>query len=301
MKYYTINYDANYPMLNQINVPLNSVYGIGVRVKKNGAYIPLAKDEVLIGEQRGNSTIGDYVTVNMASGNSNGIIRKDVIIEKQPTILGELSDQRTQLNSSDEELTYSPEVVASNIEGLTLPATVKASDVDYTIKVTLSSETGITEADVPASQTGVLLSGTAVYYKNGDKWKLVDGDDEVESLDLSSTSYVKLVQYEIPAQTAISADFNFKVNSNDGYVLQFPLQISESDKGVFEREFIEKTDMFFGLKSENNYKIIVSDDQYDYWTETPEFAEISSHIGKASDYLLIMTSTGGQDNMDDNI
>lgn len=300
MKYYTINYDANYPMLNQINVPLNSEYGIGIRVKRNGQFIPLSEQEVLVGDQMGSSTIGDYVVVNMASGNSNGIIRKDVVIEKQPSVVGELSAQRTQLNDSDTDLTYSPEVPATNIEGLEFPVSIKASDVDYTITATLSAESGITEVEVPSSQAGILLSGTSVYYKNGDKWKLVDGDEEVESLELSSTSYVKLVQYDIPPQTAISADFNFKVNANDGYTLTFPIQISESDNGFFDREFREKTSTFMGLKTPNDYKVIVSDLQYAYWTQTPEFAEISSHVGKASDYILIMTSTGGQDNMDDN-
>lgn len=39
MKYQTIVFDINKPTLKQVKVPLESDYGVAVKVKKNGQYV----------------------------------------------------------------------------------------------------------------------------------------------------------------------------------------------------------------------------------------------------------------------
>ena len=36
MKLYTLNYDCNRPMLQQINVPTNTDYKVGIKIYKDG-------------------------------------------------------------------------------------------------------------------------------------------------------------------------------------------------------------------------------------------------------------------------
>jgi hypothetical protein len=48
-----------------------------------------------------------------------------------------------------------------------------------------------------------------------------------------------------------------------------------------------------------DYKIIVADELYNDWTSNPFWGSLSAHMISASEYLVIMTPYGGQDNMDD--
>ena len=48
-----------------------------------------------------------------------------------------------------------------------------------------------------------------------------------------------------------------------------------------------------------DYKIIVADELYNEWTSNPFWGSLSSHMISASEYLVIMTPYGGQDNMDE--
>jgi hypothetical protein len=48
-----------------------------------------------------------------------------------------------------------------------------------------------------------------------------------------------------------------------------------------------------------DYKIIVADELYNDWKSNPFWGRLGAHMIRASEYLVIMTPYGGQDNMDD--
>ena len=48
----------------------------------------------------------------------------------------------------------------------------------------------------------------------------------------------------------------------------------------------------------DTYKVIVPDALYDSWIAAYGWSDIATHIVKASEYPVIMTQYGGQDNMD---
>ena len=46
MKFYTLDFDCNAPMTQQVNIPTNTDYKVGIKVKRNGAYQNLKPAEV---------------------------------------------------------------------------------------------------------------------------------------------------------------------------------------------------------------------------------------------------------------
>jgi len=56
--------------------------------------------------------------------------------------------------------------------------------------------------------------------------------------------------------------------------------------------------MFYNTN--NTFKVIVPDTLYDAWKANSAWNSWKTHIVKASEYPVIMTQYGGQDNMDNN-
>ena len=83
MKYFTIDHDMNRPMPNQINVPLNSEYGIGVRVFKNEQPIELGMDELSVNGMSAVTQVGGYNLYELSSGDVQTMNTIDVIANKQ--------------------------------------------------------------------------------------------------------------------------------------------------------------------------------------------------------------------------
>lgn len=68
MKLYTTRYDANAPSRQQINIPTNTNYMVGVKVDKNGRECLLKPEEVkLDGQDAEDTKLDGYVIFNLAS------------------------------------------------------------------------------------------------------------------------------------------------------------------------------------------------------------------------------------------
>lgn len=46
MKFYTLDFDCNTPTVQQVNVPTNTDYKVGIKVKRNGEYQALSPESV---------------------------------------------------------------------------------------------------------------------------------------------------------------------------------------------------------------------------------------------------------------
>ena len=74
MKFNTITYDANLPTVQQVNVPTNSDYKVGMKVKRNGSVQSIKPSEFTITSEDGTTLSADpektngYVTITKASG-----------------------------------------------------------------------------------------------------------------------------------------------------------------------------------------------------------------------------------------
>lgn len=61
MTYKTLEYDMNSPCLKQVVEPLDSAYGLAIRVVKDGQVVPLvAQDDIVINGQSGVGTRGTW-------------------------------------------------------------------------------------------------------------------------------------------------------------------------------------------------------------------------------------------------
>ena len=76
MNFYTLTYDADLPAVQQVNVPTNSDYKIGMKVKRNGEVQSIKPSEFTITSEDGTTIPVDadktngYVTITKASGDN---------------------------------------------------------------------------------------------------------------------------------------------------------------------------------------------------------------------------------------
>ena len=76
MKFTTITYDANLPTVQQVNVPTNTDYKVGMKVKRNGTVQSIKPSEFTITSEDGTTLSADsektngYVTITKASGDN---------------------------------------------------------------------------------------------------------------------------------------------------------------------------------------------------------------------------------------
>ena len=87
MRFNTITFDANLPTVQQVNVPTNSDYKIGMKVKRNGSVQSIKPSEFTITAQDGTTLSADpdktngYVTITKASGDNASFKQYGVHIE----------------------------------------------------------------------------------------------------------------------------------------------------------------------------------------------------------------------------
>lgn len=71
MKLYTLTYDCNRPTPQQINVPTNTDYKVGIKVKRNGAYQNLKPAEVTLGTLSADEAeVNGYTTFTFSAGDN---------------------------------------------------------------------------------------------------------------------------------------------------------------------------------------------------------------------------------------
>lgn len=79
MKFYTLDFDCNAPVTQQVNVPTNTDYKIGIKVKRNGAYQNLKPAEVTLGTLSADEgDVNGYTTFTMSAGD-NASYTQDVL------------------------------------------------------------------------------------------------------------------------------------------------------------------------------------------------------------------------------
>lgn len=85
MNFYTLTYDANLPTKQQINVPTNTDYKVGVKVVRNGDLVALKPSDVTLGTLSADANLEDgYVTFTKASGDEASYTQKKLAIDHVP-------------------------------------------------------------------------------------------------------------------------------------------------------------------------------------------------------------------------
>lgn len=88
MRFNTLVFDANLPTTQQVNVPTNTDYKIGMKVKRNGSVQSIKPSEFTVTDPDGNTLSADadktngYVTITKASGDEATFKQYGVRIDK---------------------------------------------------------------------------------------------------------------------------------------------------------------------------------------------------------------------------
>lgn len=83
MKYYKLDYNANQPSNKQISVPTDSVYGVAVKIEKDGSVLT---GETKIGDLSATTTRGGYDIFDLSSGSTPSMTNKTVTITSDGVI-----------------------------------------------------------------------------------------------------------------------------------------------------------------------------------------------------------------------
>lgn len=122
MKIYTLTYDCNAPAKQQINVPTNTDYKVGIKVKRNGQIQNLSPESVTLGTLSADADkTNGYVTFTMSATDNASYTSEKIDIEK----------------GYDAEF-YKPAFVEHNTTGAAETVTIVSADlsdfVGYTLK-----------------------------------------------------------------------------------------------------------------------------------------------------------------------
>lgn len=80
MKYQILEYNANQPIMKQLTVPLESEFGIAVKVTKDGEQLELSSSDVTVGGIQASDVRGGYVLADLSSGSAPSLYRADISI-----------------------------------------------------------------------------------------------------------------------------------------------------------------------------------------------------------------------------
>lgn len=84
MRLYTLEFNCNTPTTQQVNVPTNTDFKVGIKVTKNGEVLDIAPAEMTLGGTAADATkTNGYVTFTSASGDTAKYESKTVAIEME--------------------------------------------------------------------------------------------------------------------------------------------------------------------------------------------------------------------------
>ena len=84
MNLYTLTYNANLPTKQQINVPTNTDYKVGVKIVRNGTEQILSPSDITLGTLSADAdTTNGYVTFTETAGDEASCTQKSLTVDKQ--------------------------------------------------------------------------------------------------------------------------------------------------------------------------------------------------------------------------
>lgn len=85
MNFYTLTYDANLPTKQQLNIPTNTDYKIGVKVRSNGEQIDLDPEDVTLGTLSADAEkTNGYVTFTRSAGDEASMEMFNLSVDYTP-------------------------------------------------------------------------------------------------------------------------------------------------------------------------------------------------------------------------
>ena len=228
MKYKTVSFNANYPTPQQITEPLNSVYGVAVKVYKDGALVDgtLSIDETPLEANR-----NGWQTCELSTGSVPCTKAIDVAA---PTTTSdpfsvEVSGTAQNTNPFPMNVVFTSPLSAQGFVG---GETVRASEVEALSALWDGQEVASIAVTV-WTLDGDILRGYYIY--EGNKWRSNEGLGlELDQLVLVNQSYLQ-VRGSTPAMGTSTVQITFKAATvGSGEPLKFKLIVQEQDLGYID-------------------------------------------------------------------
>ena len=271
MKIYINTFDLAKPITNQITVPKNSDFGIGIKVVNNGADVEgditlESNGQTFVAED---DKVGGFTIFNSSSDGA-GLTTYTVTCNSQTFHLTQVAVDSSVIEKKTEDVRTEYVVIIGNIDSNGVLNKSALSDVveisAYALQGVFSGNEDLQTVSFP-NMTTIGECGMLSAFSNC---------SALATVDMSKLSSV--------GTNGLSATF-------DGCTsLEFILfKNSEAVPTITETTFANTND---------TYKVIVPDTMYETWISASVWSDISSHITKVSDYAAVMTNYGGYDNMD---
>lgn len=177
MKYQTIVFDINKPTLKQVKVPLESDYGMAVKVKKNGQYV---EDAIvtLDGEQPSGAYNG-WSLFQLSAGSEQAAERLSLEVSKSPSLSASVSATLSAAAVSSDKQTTMNSRVAGVSENLHIesPAWLARPEVKivFTSQDGSTAERGLAAADqlyITNARNSTPATATAIWNAAAGAWEL---------------------------------------------------------------------------------------------------------------------------------
>lgn len=235
MKYKTLEYNMNYPFLKQVTEPLDSVYGLAIRVVKNGQVMPLpGQGDIVVDGQDGVGTRGTWQLFELSSGSQpqTKLLSVDAYVPKDPIHYSMVGTQ-TLTNQQPFPLgTYADFKLSA--AGLSDSTQLYASSTKLSAWFAGQQITSYTDIEVsPEGKTAL----SDMYCLNTDTnlWENVQLTAEtIDSIFATDGGFIR-VRGTVPASgtAEVRAVFDTDVDNGTEQV-SFKLQVQEQDLNYIE-------------------------------------------------------------------
>lgn len=119
MKFYTLDFDCNAPMTQQVNVPTNTDYKVGIKVKRNGEIQNLGPSSVKLGTLSADADkTNGYVTFTLSAGDSASYTQATLDIQHR--FDDSVIEYNTIQNTASGNMTLNGNVLSATAEELGL-------------------------------------------------------------------------------------------------------------------------------------------------------------------------------------
>ena len=254
MRIQTLEYNANQPIAQQIVVPTNSDYAVGVKVTKDGQVVD---GDLTIGGIEPTTTIGDYNIVKLESDGVEGMTEVEVEVGTEPTIEKEIVGTAERINTSTRARTVS--LVINLSDYFSEPITITPHDINLVKFQYCEGGTGegdeygewidtfnyygkpgeyITFTDIEGVQLMYCYQETTEYPFS---WitKTTAGSTIIETGTKMIPNTAKIsfnVVWTAQPNTKVQVRAIIDIDTHDGFHAQFPLYIQQKDMGYFEKD-----------------------------------------------------------------
>lgn len=248
MKYFTLDYNMNAPTPKCIKVPVNSEYGVAVKVYKDGQKVNVKTDELSVNGQTASGQQNGFNIFELSSGSNAGMTNFDVDV--QTGIYGQASNEVERINSSPRVQQIPIEVYLSSF--ISEPTYFKATDIRWTellYKHASSSEEypddWSTYSTALASVNATIVVGDYVGYQEDypnydilgeqfrNKWAARGGSGTPIDEVLLYPNQRVYFTVAVGGRSKLKFKYTLTVDTH-GVKAKFPLQVVQTDTNYFE-------------------------------------------------------------------